>query len=480
MPGKVFVNYRQRNAAGELLPHTLVVEALADRLGAHLGPDLVYLDTTLRPGDPYPAALRARVADAAVLVVVIHAGWLADLAARSHRDRDWVHEEISTAVDTGARLLPVLLEDARLPTREQLPPALRPLADAQAITVRFGSLAEGVAAAVAEIELVVAEDLPDEEHAVAPVPDRGRLVAVLLVLLTCLVVVAVSAVLEAEPFAGLPPELAVAALTSVPLLYLVAGLMTTGCAYAVRRPIAWLEERLAHTEDRAFAVFGLGVLVVVVCLAVVGYVAMSGFGVDGMLVTFVLSVGVLVVPVIRWLRNQERLPDWPRSPVRPTPVWVRKAVVDLERRVETWCAPLPLRHAREARLAVSQIRAALAVVTDPSCATVLGWWRTRSPWITVPHAALASTALVGATVAAALRWAAVGPEPLSGLLWLGGVTAVVGAFCGSVLFEHRRARWHVADLVENTTARLATVEARLAELARPGLVAAHRVRPRRG
>jgi hypothetical protein len=62
MTGKLFVNYRQRDATNNLLPHALLVGALVDRLAIHFGREAIYFDITLRVGEPYPTALRARLA----------------------------------------------------------------------------------------------------------------------------------------------------------------------------------------------------------------------------------------------------------------------------------------------------------------------------------------------------------------------------------------------------------------------------------
>ncbi|HEV2781168.1 MAG TPA: toll/interleukin-1 receptor domain-containing protein [Actinophytocola sp.] len=471
MSGKIFINYRQRDADGELLPHALLVEALADRLGTHFGRDAVYLDMTLRPGEPYPEALRARVADAAVLLVVIHPGWLADLGARAGRRMDWVHEEIATAIAAGIRLLPVVLDGAEPPKRHQLPSAIRALADAQAINLRFGSLADGVAAAIAEIELIVAPDVPERVTAVAPLPDRGRLVVVLLLFLASGVLGAFAAVTETVPLPELPPAIVTAVLAGAVLFYLLVILVLAACAYAIRRPMAWMDERLVRTPNRAYVVFGFGV--VVVCLVALMAVAGFGVGVEVLLLTIMLSVGTLIAMGLLWLRNQERTPEWPHAPARPTPHWVWKALADLEHRLDTWPAPLPLSRQREALVAMGAIRGALATMSDPSSQTLLRWWRTRSPWITLPHSALAGAALTLATTALALHWTADGPDLVSTMLWLGAVLVTIGAYGGSLVFEHRRERWQIRTIAENAPARLAAFEERLSELSRPGLIAVH-------
>lgn len=473
----MFVNYRQRDAGGALLPHAQLVEALADRLGTHFGRDQVYLDTTLRPGTPYPDALRDRVADAAVLVVVLHAGWLADLADRAERRRDWVHEEIAIALQAGVRVVPLVLHDARLPTREELPDAIRGLADAQAVPLRFGSLAAGLRAAVAEIELVVAPDEPAPVAAVPPLPDRGRLVAVVGLLLLCGLLGTFTAVTGMLPFPELPAPQVAAVLAGIPVFFLLVLCAISGCRYALRRPMGWLDERLVRTQNRAFVLFGLGVVAVGLCLVALMAVAALGFTTDALLLSILVAVGVLMLMGLGWLRNQEHTPDWPRAPAQPTPIWVLKAYDELDRRLGSWTAPLPLSRRRDALLALGKIRGALATMSAPESTTPLAWWRTRNPWVTLTHAALVGVALALATTGVVLQWVAAGPDPTSTLLWSVAAAGTTGAYLGTLVFEYRYARWQVDTVAAGAEARLEPLERRLATLSEPGLIAAHHVNP---
>jgi len=236
---------------------------------------------------------------------------------------------------------------------------------------------------------------------------------------------------------------------------------------------ARFDEQLARTPDRAFVVFGSGVLVVAICQLTLMVVWGSGLDSAAAVAIMVASVSVLVAMGVCWLRNQERTPDWPHAPASPTPFWVRKALVDLEDRLDTWPAPLSLRQQREAFVALSAIHGALAAISDASSQRLLTWWRTRSPWLTLPHSALASAALTLSTTALALQWSAEGPDLVSTLLWLGATMLTVGAYWGSLTFEHSRERWQIRTVAEATIERLAALEDRLSELSQPGLIAIH-------
>src|ERR1700761_4255959 len=113
--GGVFVSYRREDgsdAAGRL----------AARLVGRLGAERVFIDVdAIEPGMDYVEALTSGVGACAVLVAVIGPGWLAAAGKRGRRlddPDDWVRVEVRTALERGVRLIPVLVGDAPMPTRE--------------------------------------------------------------------------------------------------------------------------------------------------------------------------------------------------------------------------------------------------------------------------------------------------------------------------------------------------------------------------
>jgi hypothetical protein len=474
--GNVFVNYRQRDAADNLLPHALLVEALADRLSVHFGREMVYFDTTLRLGESYPAALRARLAETEVLVVVIHSTWLADLADRKGRHRDWVHDEIAGALTNGVRLLPVVLAGASMPKHQDLPETIRGLADVQGVELRFGSLAAGLDTVVAEIELVVAPRPPGPVVTAEPLPNRSSLAAVVALVLFCTLLGGAATATHLVPYPEIPAVWNAILFAGVPTFFLLIILLVAGARFAVRGAMIWLDERLARTANRAFVVFGFGVLLLALCIVALIVVAQFGLSTDALLLVITVVMITVVFMGVMWLRNQERTPDWPDKPAAPESYWVRRACVELETRLNAWQAPLPLARQRDARVALAGIRAVVAAMTAPEGAGLFAWWRRRSPWITLGHAGLAAAALVLATLALVLDWAAGGPDVVSTLWWLGAVLVIVGAYVGAVAFWYGYERALIDAVGRTIDDRLAPLEERLAVLSRPGLIAAHHLR----
>jgi hypothetical protein len=154
--GGVFINYRTvDDPLGAALIH--------DRLASRFGRDNVFRDcVSLTPGAHYPSAIRSALENSAVLVAVIGPRWLTltdgDAVRLIDRDTDWVRTELVVAFGSGIPVLPVLLKDtpdnATMPTMDELPADIRPLATLQAVEIsqrRLGDDLDRLVAAVARI-----------------------------------------------------------------------------------------------------------------------------------------------------------------------------------------------------------------------------------------------------------------------------------------------------------------------------------------
>jgi len=96
---------------------------------------------TVRPGERFTDAVDTALDRAEAVLVVLGPRWLSttDRAGRRRLDDtdDYVRREVAAALGRAdARLVPVLVGDATMPTPAQLPPELRPLATLQAIALR--------------------------------------------------------------------------------------------------------------------------------------------------------------------------------------------------------------------------------------------------------------------------------------------------------------------------------------------------------
>src|SRR5262249_53149411 len=92
----------------------------------------VFFDTSqMRPGDRFPLILEQALAGCAVMLCIIGPAWLDARDAEGNRridnPADWVRLEIERALARRIRIVPILVGDARLPPRHDLPESLRPL-----------------------------------------------------------------------------------------------------------------------------------------------------------------------------------------------------------------------------------------------------------------------------------------------------------------------------------------------------------------
>jgi hypothetical protein len=126
----IFISYRRDDAAGH-------AGRLSDALEARFGRDHVFRDVDdIRPGQDFVQTLEKALARCEALIVVIGREWLsiADTDGRRRLDdpQDYVRLEIATALKRGIAVLPVLLEDADMPSAADLPADIAPLARRQA------------------------------------------------------------------------------------------------------------------------------------------------------------------------------------------------------------------------------------------------------------------------------------------------------------------------------------------------------------
>ena len=125
---RVFLSYRRADG-----PYAVgwIAERLS-RLDEGTEVRTAFYDTELRGGDRFPAALDSAVADSDVVVALIGPDWHGDHddgTSRIQEADDWVARELTSALDHGKVVVPVLISDAEPLRATSLPTALAPLAD---------------------------------------------------------------------------------------------------------------------------------------------------------------------------------------------------------------------------------------------------------------------------------------------------------------------------------------------------------------
>lgn len=128
---RIFISYRREDAA-------YPAGWLFDRLADHFGQDRVFKDVdSIELGDDFVDVVNDAVGSCAVLLAVIGPRWLAvtdeDGRRRLDNPEDFVRLEIEAALERGVRVIPVLVEGARMPRSDHLPESLRGFARRQAL-----------------------------------------------------------------------------------------------------------------------------------------------------------------------------------------------------------------------------------------------------------------------------------------------------------------------------------------------------------
>ena len=136
---RCFVSYRRSDSPS-------AARQIADALTARFGAGNVFFDTRdLRAGSDWHQEIQDRVDASDVIVAVIGPQWVAIADERGRRrvlqpeEEDVVRTEIEAALRSGGRVVPVLVDDASLPSRDVLPRPFRPITALNAVTLRHAT-----------------------------------------------------------------------------------------------------------------------------------------------------------------------------------------------------------------------------------------------------------------------------------------------------------------------------------------------------
>ena len=137
-PG-IFISYRRNDSAA-------YAGWLFDRLAGHFGRDQIFKDVdSIQLGDDFAAAISDAVASCQVLLALIGDRWLTVTGKAGRRldnPQDFVRLEIEAALSRGIRVIPILIDGAKMPDAGQLPASMAGLRARQALelsTNRFDS-----------------------------------------------------------------------------------------------------------------------------------------------------------------------------------------------------------------------------------------------------------------------------------------------------------------------------------------------------
>ncbi|HVQ91285.1 MAG TPA: TIR domain-containing protein [Mycobacteriales bacterium] len=383
--GGVFINYRKG-------PHTGQVEALHDRLVEHFGAGQVFLDLSMRAGARYPDELRARVAGCDVFLAIIHPGWLTDADAdgtpRITLKGDWVRKEIAQALQQGKTVIPVLLAEATLPRRDELPRSIQEMPMRQRMRIAQGSWRTDLNRLITEIEQHVSPWTPPSPATPDRPPERWPRVALIAV--------------AASLAAGLAwvPSATAAPLAVWSLLVMLAWLVANAVPALARRTV-YSVERATHPVPagryNSRLAYPLGLAWLGLCDAAI--VTSGGSWLWAAFVTFV-GVGYLAGLALRAEADEDATEaNWPQLPGDCSPLALRRAVARLARRLTGWQAPL----SRQQRDQAAWVLQNLGAASDRLRADA---GRDRPTWLRADHPRAAAAHLLWVAGTGALALAA--------------------------------------------------------------------------
>jgi len=131
-PGRIFICYRREETAYSA---GWLFDRMADRFGGQVFKDV----DSLEPGDDWVEVITRVVGSCDVLLALIGDRWLTitdeDGQRRLDDPDDFVRLEIEAALTRNVRVIPILVEGARMPRAAELPPSLAKLARRQALVL---------------------------------------------------------------------------------------------------------------------------------------------------------------------------------------------------------------------------------------------------------------------------------------------------------------------------------------------------------
>jgi hypothetical protein len=135
MAGNIFINYRRGDDPG-------FTQALFSRLEQAFPPERLFMDVNnIAPGLDFVQVLNDQVARCDVLIAVIGKNWLgaADESGERRLDNpeDFVRIEIESALSQKKRVIPVLVNDAKMSRSTELPESLKSFARCNAVRLRM-------------------------------------------------------------------------------------------------------------------------------------------------------------------------------------------------------------------------------------------------------------------------------------------------------------------------------------------------------
>lgn len=171
VPGRVFINYRREETA---YPAGWLYDRLANRYGGQVFKDV----DSIQLGDDFVEVITRAVGSCDVLLALIGDQWLAITDARGRRrlddPDDFVRLEIEAALTRNVRVIPILVEGARLPRADELPPSLAGLVRRQALELSPARFDFDISRLLKVLDRTLVEIRTEHDSAAAVTAQTGK------------------------------------------------------------------------------------------------------------------------------------------------------------------------------------------------------------------------------------------------------------------------------------------------------------------
>jgi hypothetical protein len=163
--GRIFISYRRQDTA-------YPAGWLYDRLANQYGGEQVFKDVdSIELGDDFVQVITRAVGSCDVLLALIGEQWLTITdehgRQRLHDPDDFVRLEVETALMRDVRVIPILVDGARMPRADELPPGLVPLGRRQALELSPHRFEYDTSRLLKVLDATLAEVRSAHEHAAA-------------------------------------------------------------------------------------------------------------------------------------------------------------------------------------------------------------------------------------------------------------------------------------------------------------------------
>jgi hypothetical protein len=143
---RIFISYRRGDSAYS-------AGRIRDHLITAFGRDRVFMDVSdLTPGELYSVVLVDAISQCDVVIAVIGKHWNRTggrtVLRRLEDKDDWVRQELTAGIEKGKRIIPCLVDDAKMPRPEDLPADVADVARRQATEISPDHFERDVAALI--------------------------------------------------------------------------------------------------------------------------------------------------------------------------------------------------------------------------------------------------------------------------------------------------------------------------------------------